>query len=496
MDHGPALFQEILAHPDDDVPRLVYADWLEERGDPRGEFVRAQVELARMPIADRRYPELKFREQQLLAEHRQRWQLPELYAIANHQEFRRGFVEAIRLTEPSVMEEAFLKREGERLFGMTPVREITFGFASERFDLLGEFSWMQRIRRLQFSPTRVYAEMLQRLFASPHLSELREVGLHHGACQLQHVRALAPLTKLAVLNLGGFNRQGQSSFADMIEALPASLTCLDLHGSAIQPIEVAALASRNPPLRLTALNLDRCSIGAEGARTLADCPHLSALREVQLAYCGIGVGGAVRLARSKHWSNLEALVLERNELNSIAVVELMRSRTLTRLTTLDLAQNHIGQEGLQALASSPNAQHLHTLQLDWNYGFGDLGLTPLAESSVLTNLRRLFLTGNYLYDRDVQALVQSSTITRLCGLTLRHNQITDRGVTALAQSPQMSNLLELDLGHNPIGDDGAVALSVSPHLNKLLRLQLDNTNIGAKGSKALTARFGLRVQRS
>jgi uncharacterized protein (TIGR02996 family) len=36
----------ILAEPGDDVPRLIYADWLEERGDPRAEFIRVQVEMA------------------------------------------------------------------------------------------------------------------------------------------------------------------------------------------------------------------------------------------------------------------------------------------------------------------------------------------------------------------------------------------------------------------------------------------------------------------
>lgn len=30
----------IIADPKNDVPRLIYADWLEERGDPRGEFIR------------------------------------------------------------------------------------------------------------------------------------------------------------------------------------------------------------------------------------------------------------------------------------------------------------------------------------------------------------------------------------------------------------------------------------------------------------------------
>src|SRR5207244_2686349 len=40
------FIQEILANPDDDTPRLIFADWLEERGDSRGEFIRVQCEIA------------------------------------------------------------------------------------------------------------------------------------------------------------------------------------------------------------------------------------------------------------------------------------------------------------------------------------------------------------------------------------------------------------------------------------------------------------------
>jgi uncharacterized protein (TIGR02996 family) len=44
-----AFIRAIIAEPDDDVPRLVYADWLDERGDPRGEFIRVQCALASWP---------------------------------------------------------------------------------------------------------------------------------------------------------------------------------------------------------------------------------------------------------------------------------------------------------------------------------------------------------------------------------------------------------------------------------------------------------------
>jgi uncharacterized protein (TIGR02996 family) len=46
MSDAAAFLAKIIAEPADDLPRLVYADWLDERGDPRGEFIRVQVELA------------------------------------------------------------------------------------------------------------------------------------------------------------------------------------------------------------------------------------------------------------------------------------------------------------------------------------------------------------------------------------------------------------------------------------------------------------------
>ena len=54
MDHPEysALLRAICADPDDDTPRLVVADWLEEHGDAdRAAFIRIQVELARLEAA-------------------------------------------------------------------------------------------------------------------------------------------------------------------------------------------------------------------------------------------------------------------------------------------------------------------------------------------------------------------------------------------------------------------------------------------------------------
>jgi uncharacterized protein (TIGR02996 family) len=39
-----AFLHAIHANVDDSTPKLVYADWLEERGDPRGQWLRTEVE--------------------------------------------------------------------------------------------------------------------------------------------------------------------------------------------------------------------------------------------------------------------------------------------------------------------------------------------------------------------------------------------------------------------------------------------------------------------
>jgi len=48
MTPDQTFLQDIIAHPDDPAPRLIFADWLEERGDPRSAFLRDLT-----PLADR-----------------------------------------------------------------------------------------------------------------------------------------------------------------------------------------------------------------------------------------------------------------------------------------------------------------------------------------------------------------------------------------------------------------------------------------------------------
>lgn len=86
---GEALLAEIHARPMDDAPRLVYADWLLERGDPRGELISLQLR----PESEKDKAAKK-RERELLKAHRKEWLGKLAPVVGGELVFRRGFLAA------------------------------------------------------------------------------------------------------------------------------------------------------------------------------------------------------------------------------------------------------------------------------------------------------------------------------------------------------------------------------------------------------------------
>ena len=111
MSERDELLAAIISEPQDDVVRLVFADWLEEHGEAdRAEFIRIQIELARRAdfttlephpsiggFANRSSHELNSRATQLLAANEDNWrsEFPHLGRLS--EDFERGFVESCNL---------------------------------------------------------------------------------------------------------------------------------------------------------------------------------------------------------------------------------------------------------------------------------------------------------------------------------------------------------------------------------------------------------------
>jgi uncharacterized protein (TIGR02996 family) len=82
--------EAIAGAPDDDDPRLVYADWLLERGDPRGELIQLQCRRRRQSPS----PTAVGRERELLDRHE--WLGP-LRPFVRSSRFLRGFLDDAEL---------------------------------------------------------------------------------------------------------------------------------------------------------------------------------------------------------------------------------------------------------------------------------------------------------------------------------------------------------------------------------------------------------------
>ena len=96
MTEADRVLAECAAHPDDDAPRLVWADLV---GGERGELVVIQCDLARGGLSRSARDARRARERDLLERHAVAW-AGELATAATRWSFRRGFVEAARFARP------------------------------------------------------------------------------------------------------------------------------------------------------------------------------------------------------------------------------------------------------------------------------------------------------------------------------------------------------------------------------------------------------------
>ena len=119
------FLDEIYADLDDDGPRLVYADWLIEQGDPLGELIALQCS------ANPDTPEARTRVNSLVRTHRKLW-LGDLAKVLVHITFRRGFLASFALAQNAAAREAEWLRLAQSPLLRT-VEEIHIGRGNKRF---------------------------------------------------------------------------------------------------------------------------------------------------------------------------------------------------------------------------------------------------------------------------------------------------------------------------------------------------------------------------
>jgi uncharacterized protein (TIGR02996 family) len=443
---GPDLLRAVIEHPDDDARRLVYADWLQQQGDPQGELIAVQIQLAHATATER--AELETRAKALLDAHSGEW-TAQLGEGVRDVTFRRGLPYAAVVPVRSATLD---------LLDRAPIRDLGFAMVddgapspAERLAIARALAADPRLQRVELLATGVHwgEAAFAALLASPYLGNLRGLHVADPDCQVYagEVLCSAHLPRLELLALCG------DWHCDFGDAGIARLARADL-----------------PALRdLALLNL---SCGEQAARALASSQTLTRLSGLDFGYGSnnpnlIGAAGAAAIASSENFTHLRRLILD---------------------------FNGIGDAGVAALASSPRLGAMRYLSLK-SASITDVGLRAFAEGAAMPNVELLELTHNReITHVGVEALAASPRLSSLRSLWLRQTSIGPHGARALARSPQAATLRSLNLLECELGDEGARALLDSPYLAGLTDLQLSGNQLSDDMRTALHARWGPAVR--
>ncbi len=217
------LIAAICEDADDDQVRLVYADWLEERGDPRGELIRLEIEVARMAPRDLRREGLRRRDQELLALHSESWRLPRLAGVTWGR-YERGFIESVTLETW----QAFVAHV-DQIASLVPLRSLTIEgvlLTTGQISVLAAWPRLGRLTALSLKSSGLGEEETQRLVGSTYLANLKELSLEDNLLRdggAEHLAGCSFLCGLSKLNVA----QNQIRSAG-ISALRSSLYLHDL----------------------------------------------------------------------------------------------------------------------------------------------------------------------------------------------------------------------------------------------------------------------------
>ncbi|MEO2090389.1 MAG: TIGR02996 domain-containing protein [Gemmataceae bacterium] len=374
----------IATAPEDDLPRLVFADWLDEHGEPdRAEFIRTQIEAERTTDADRKAA-LERRAADLFAEHWPRWFEPffaglpdprKCYRISRDTYLwtqdglsprRRPFVSELwtsRGLVNTIALDASRVPDGFSLgtaLGSEPINFLMVELSgdSQEWRRLSEPA-LRRITSLELGElsTDEATDLpgMRPAFDDPHLAGVRSLTLRSFR---RGSDGMSDATRTPAVVIREFER---SPLAYRLEAL----TLWSLNRDGLRVI------TRSDRLRLTDITFG-LSRGIEGAGELiADTRFAPAVQSLQV-WDNLGNAGLAAIAASDRWH---------------------------RLTKLEIPANGITDAGLHALAGASFTPYLEVLNLNGNPLFDDDDdLDGLRELAAALDPHRLVLLDLQLTD--------------------------------------------------------------------------------------------------
>lgn len=479
------LLKRVCADPDDVDARRVYADFLQDQGDPRGTYVAQHCALSELDVLSPEYPALLASVRRLEARTTPSW-LGELLrrsrldpgdaprtALDEHRNavFRHGFLHRIAMTPEAIAADwAFLRAR-------EPVQGIELVVGEHLPDVYHALTEPRAFRTLKISPNGWFFVQSVGDVLRWGMPELRELDL--SKCDLGASGAEMLL---------GLETDLPQSFEGWTPPppLPSTLESLVLHGTKLGDAGARVLLSSSSFANLRALDLGQCSLtdpATLGALAAASLPRLA-----RLSIAGNNALGG-QLSALAGWptlGRLEALALPQS--TTAADLQALFPTPSTALRELDFSSARDllkTPEAVFGVATSFTTLDLGTTSL------GDAGLRVLLLAPACRTLLELHLNGCSLSDAAVDALVRSK-LDRLVTLDLSSNKLSDAALKSLAGWPGLASITHLRLGNNR--KLTAVGYSALANATQFDPVALDIGKPPEGALPALTARFGSAVR--
>ncbi|WP_020468836.1 TIGR02996 domain-containing protein [Zavarzinella formosa] len=405
-----AFIDRIREDNADDLPRLIYADWLDEHGhQPRADFIRVQCALAKMAEDDPNTETLRMYENSLLESYSDEW-TQKIGQIVEGLSFRRGMIEAVTVTPRQFL------AIGENGYQRYPIRRFRLVELGESAPKIFQSPLMRFVVELDFSQSTLDGFRCATVARARHLRNLEWLDLgftgidHMALTMLLHSPVMSRLKTLRLVENRTIN-------ADSLRAILTSehlseLETLDLSGNLMTSRDLDVLLREFdalPNLKFIHLQGNRLGVGI---REFANSMLMDQL--------------------VKHDPELN---LSSNEIASEGVEELVESPPFSKVKTLILDQNPVRDSGLSHLIRSFNTRNLQTIGLV-NCGLSDDSIREMANSPLMGRLQKLDLRGNLITRESVDRLQEMSR-RKLSGGTLTIK--TDDEL--LTSRPSLSSLL-------------------------------------------------------
>jgi uncharacterized protein (TIGR02996 family) len=329
-----ALYAAVLAAPDDDTPRLVYADYLDDTGVRadaiRVRFIRNQIALARAEPWSDEYDRLYRATAPVEFKYRKQWAPGvEGIVIVEGNTFVRGFLGWVT---------CYSKRfvaDGAKLFATHPVRAVKFAAMNSTrgaatAEELAACPHLARLHSLHIGGGAVDDHYLAVVGASPHAAGVRRLTLGDCGASKDVLKQLGDPCFPGLRELELWNAVHSTAGAGVV-AKAKNLARLEVL-RVCQGAEATDVPLRGP-----------------GAVLLAESPHLRGLTELELRNQELRKKGAEAFAAAYAWPGLVRLGLRGNGILGSAIPAFAANPLLRSLREIDFRSNDIKAKDLRPL---------------------------------------------------------------------------------------------------------------------------------------------------